>query len=472
MHHALKMVLRKMHVGEDGKVDVILTHLVVLASDTVQMPFARNDPNSLRKAYEVLRFALGDAEYQRLVAEIVEHNNLLRTLTEQSGLLLKLQQEMSKAIPDFDEVRTNAAEAFKSLQRGIAVSCQSSHRASIYVGKPKSGSQSPGGNRMANETSESFLVILSHDDRASHNRPSIAWSTVETVVRRLCTSIPAALSSLTGSTTVGSVRTAVTTSQQDRSVRGSREFTGLELISDLCTRIAQSRATALPHGKGLGYLSCDAASYRYGVFLPEQRLTGPAGLRMNNLDSILERTQACRLTVAETRKLATALAFGMLRLHDTHWLQTDWSRRNVAVLSENGKVLGEHAFLTSSLGTQRTRRLASEMSPVRNEILFAFGLLLIELSMGKSIDELHPPDYLNPDGSKKEHSDFYTAGRLLRTGEIQDHFGKTWSDVIDRCIYCNLGCSRVSFEDSDFQKVVYNLVVAELEDDARRFCGS
>jgi hypothetical protein len=53
--------------------------------------------------------------------------------------------------------------------------------------------------------------------------------------------------------------------------------------------------------------------------------------------------------------------------------------------------------------------------------------------------------------------------------DICDRFGQRWSDVVRRCIYCDLNQARTSFEDTGFQQAVYNEILAELEEERRQF---
>jgi hypothetical protein len=103
--------------------------------------------------------------------------------------------------------------------------------------------------------------------------------------------------------------------------------------------------------------------------------------------------------------------------------------------------------------------------------LFSLGLLLIELCMGKSMEDLHRADELDPGRSRTDFSDFLTAKRLIEMEEISDRFGKTWSDVVRRCIFCELDENKRSLEDAGFRKAVYNKVLLELEEDHRQFFG-
>lgn len=108
---------------------------------------------------------------------------------------------------------------------------------------------------------------------------------------------------------------------------------------------------------------------------------------------------------------------------------------------------------------------------IKNRTLFSLGIVLIELCMAMPIQELHEPNELNADGTKNEFSDFQTADRLLEMEVISDKFGKRWSDVVRRCIHCDVDEAKKSLEDAGFRKAVYNKVLVELEEDYKQFFG-
>ena len=158
-------------------------------------------------------------------------------------------------------------------------------------------------------------------------------------------------------------------------------------------------------------------------------------------------------------------------MHDTPWLGTTWSNKDITVIFQNGKVLAEHPFVSGELintavATPDTSFIAAV---IRNKTLFTLGLVLTELCMGKPIDELSIPGELNADGSKHDLSDYLTVSRLLTLEEISDRFGRRWSDVVRRCIYCDFNHSKTSLDDAGFLKAVYHGVLVELEEEHRQF---
>lgn len=182
----------------------------------------------------------------------------------------------------------------------------------------------------------------------------------------------------------------------------------------------------------------------------------------------------CRLTNGNAHRLAVSLATGILQFHDTPWLESNWNRLGISVIEKNGKLVARHPFLSRSLqasdgqgsGGQHRDETAGI---IRNSTLFAFGILLIELCMGMSIDDLHTANELDGTGMKDGLSNFKTAARLLANEDISDRFGKRYSDVVYRCIYCDLGHTRCSLADPGFRAAVYAYVVLELEEGCRQF---
>ncbi|KAF3050882.1 hypothetical protein E8E11_010741 [Didymella keratinophila] len=102
---------------------------------------------------------------------------------------------------------------------------------------------------------------------------------------------------------------------------------------------------------------------------------------------------------------------------------------------------------------------------IRNQPLFALGVALIELWYGESLSELHededgPLD--PPDLQKSLLTRFNTADRLA--DELADDAGTKYSDAVRRCIRCDFSLRVNSLEDVQFQKAVFQGVVAKLKE--------
>lgn len=241
----------------------------------------------------------------------------------------------------------------------------------------------------------------------------------------------------------------------------------LHEIQDLCQSIGQLRT--LQCGICLGYLM-DASLNRYGLYWPSIPVVDKDSMMTVSLASALRG-----LTVAESRRLALSLASGMLRLHDTPWMAKQWGRNEVTLFKKGNSLLAQHPFLTVGLtdlqAMPSTPGQYFAASPsIRNETIFALGILLIELCMRKPFDDLILPSDLNPDGTKHPASDYFAANNVL--DQIYAEAGLAYGDVVRRCVLCDFDHRKTSLTDSAFRKKVYEGVVAILEQEAGHYPSS
>jgi hypothetical protein len=248
----------------------------------------------------------------------------------------------------------------------------------------------------------------------------------------------------------------------------------LEEIIDLCASIQRLRAKQCE--TCLGYLLDARNARRHGLFWPRQRLVDNSSFDSLSLGTILaEHAQqsGAKLSVADSRRLALSLALGTLRLHDTPWLGKRWDRDDITLLKQNGKILADHPFVSTNLrdatvlSSQTRLSSLTSCAGVRNETLFALGVVLIELCLEKPFDQLSAPEDLNSDETKHAASDFLTATRLLDA--VYDKAGGKYGDAVRRCILCEFDHRKPSLDDDSFCKTVYDNVVVVLEDDVRQF---
>ncbi|KAK4550246.1 hypothetical protein LTR36_003213 [Oleoguttula mirabilis] len=237
----------------------------------------------------------------------------------------------------------------------------------------------------------------------------------------------------------------------------------LQQIRDLCLSMHQLRA--LQCGICIGYL-VDASLNRHGLFWPKQPVVDKATMTTISLAGALRG-----LTVADSRRLALALASRMLRLHDTPWLAKQWGRNEITLFKKGDTLLAQHPFISAEFATQQSssgplQYFASSPS-IRNETVFALGLLLIELCMRRPFDELVLPSDLNPDGTKHPASDYFAANRIL--DQIYAEAGLAYGDAVRRCVLCEFDYRKTDLEDGAFCKRVYDGVLSVLEQEAGHF---
>ena len=100
---------------------------------------------------------------------------------------------------------------------------------------------------------------------------------------------------------------------------------------------------------------------------------------------------------------------------------------------------------------------------IRNQTLYALGVSLIELWYGKPLHAFYKPeDGPLITGDTDPMTEWNTADRLV--DELYDDAGPKYSDAVRRCIRCDFDRRASSLDNPDFQKAVYQGVVAQLKE--------
>jgi hypothetical protein len=125
------------------------------------------------------------------------------------------------------------------------------------------------------------------------------------------------------------------------------------------------------------------------------------------------------------------------------------------------------AYIQKKFGGQvqavTTTRRSSMTSVIRNETIFALGVTLIELSLGKSLRAYATADDLGPDGEPNFLTDLSIAQRLV-TEEVQSKEGARYANTINRCINCLFDGIDPSLENEQFRQAFYHSAVAPLKE--------
>nr|POF20020.1 hypothetical protein CFP56_52269 [Quercus suber] len=368
-------------------------------------------------------------------------------------------------------MRAHASSIFSTLQKSLHGSCQVAHRASVYV-RDANGNSSE-------QKEPTCRVVLHHAvTPMSAARPQL-WSLEETELRLVKFVVSTSANTSQQGSTGPSRPTARVSKVQFSTPPSARapppsDLTNLEEIHDLC--LSFERLRAMQCGKCLGYL-VDATMDRHALYWPEKPLIDKKSLPVMSLADVLTTSKPnAHLSGGDTRRLAAALAFGMLRLHDTPWLTKEWNHADITFFEKDGTLLTEHPFISTDVQAQSA--LQQQPSPaqtrsnpmIRNETVFALGILLIELCMETSFYELQKSaGDLNPDGSKHVASDVVTANRML--DKVYAKFGARYGDAVRRCILCEFDQRQTSLEDEAFRRAVYDNVVTVLDEEVRQFFG-
>jgi hypothetical protein len=405
------------------------------------------------------------------IDEISKDNAALSRLARQSLTLAPMRTRRKR--PILEIVRANASSVFTSLQKAIPSSCRSAHVASLYI-KPQD--QQYHDKKFPEDTeSETFRVVLQHTSLAGHALP---WLCKETEIRP---SGPATRSSRTGLTSTvekGKVRFADPTSVTSTAIPSNKSIIKgptavIPEIHDLCATIVSLQGRE--QGGCLGYLKVSPPSVRLGLFRPQAPIVDKDSFDMVSLHDLLVRKHnSTSLSIANRQRLAAALALGLLHLYDTPWLTKQWGHREITFFSNGGHILVEHPFISTPLDSMSIQcspvTYFAPSAAIRNESLFALGILLIELCLHRSFNELLLPADFNADGTKHATTEYCAALRLLET--LPGEASVEYVGVTRQCIECKFNQGPASLDNNLFREALYDNVVAVLQDEASRFAGA
>jgi len=154
----------------------------------------------------------------------------------------------------------------------------------------------------------------------------------------------------------------------------------------------------------------------------------------------------------------------VLHLHDTPWLEDSWSMNDIHIVNPQTLLADQpyisRNFLTSS--SLDTPMQSTQGYPlIRNSIVFALGVALLEISYGKALSSFETPDDIDQSG-RQELTDYRIAHRLvekLATRELPK-----FANAIRRCIYCIFDSPVCSLKDDDFREKFYQGVIVPLQE--------
>ena len=184
--------------------------------------------------------------------------------------------------------------------------------------------------------------------------------------------------------------------------------------------------------------------------------------------------QNVELFLKDRLQVGLKLACTVLQLHPTPWLDERWSSENILMLREPQDATKEallepyiaKAFApdASSDAQLQSKSLghAGRRICIRNESLFALGLVLLELAYNKPLKEFWQPVDLGEDGNPNAFTDISVAVRLEST--LEREVGPVYAAVVRRCLHCTFDVDDVSLENDKFHRVVYLGVVKPLMD--------
>lgn len=180
------------------------------------------------------------------------------------------------------------------------------------------------------------------------------------------------------------------------------------------------------------------------------------------------------------------LAHAVLQLYESPWLSESWSKKDIYFFSHGidryRRPVIEHPYVSRFFKPQIPPSLSAVPvknatdygeSLIINRSLFAFGIILIELCLNKSFEELcaeaRHPGGKAPEEPLSTAETYSVATNLVEA--VYDEQGTQYGHVVQRCLKCEFGLqdSKKQLDIDAFRALVYEGVLAPLEDDLKRY---
>jgi len=182
------------------------------------------------------------------------------------------------------------------------------------------------------------------------------------------------------------------------------------------------------------------------------------------LHDLLNRPK--RLNLKGRRKLAVILANGLLHLKDSQWLENSWNERDICfMITHRDGVDLSRPYLASRFSNATEGEAGEDEDFLmlhQSPPLLALGIMLLELGLSKSIEELRTEDDL-VDGRVTVNTNFLTAKRVL--DEFRDELHDGYRAAVQACLDCDFAApdATLDFEDQFTRTKVYQHIVEPLE---------
>ena len=175
------------------------------------------------------------------------------------------------------------------------------------------------------------------------------------------------------------------------------------------------------------------------------------------------------------RRIALTAASSVLELYATPWLQEQFFQNDIGLLRRHDGSLVDLPLLQRHLqpakSVKKRARFADpmDMRLICNEWIYGLGIFLIELRLGRTLEQLRLPEDEVSDKALQRFAEFRTAMRLVDV--ITDTAGRRYGDVVRRCIRCEFDQGNYDLDDQKFCRAVFKYVVAPLAEEIRSIDG-
>lgn len=181
------------------------------------------------------------------------------------------------------------------------------------------------------------------------------------------------------------------------------------------------------------------------------------------------------LSLHDRLQLAKSVATGVLQLYNSPLLPSTWTKEDITFVTGTNKPYRKAYICKPTSLSDATTRKTKALPYIHNTTIFALGILLIEICLGRALGDLRTLEDCTSEEEINKPSmaaDYATAVRLLDTEKILVESGESYADAVRRCISCNFGPTKTDLESDDFRQAVYSGVVAPLEEQVKTVLGT
>lgn len=399
--------------------------------------------------------------YKKLFQDLDDMNNIIRTLVDQSvtrSTQRRLKTRSKESTRRYKAIRQTTTSLYEALMNKSYWQCACFDTHSLYFVLDKDINVC---NRL--EPDGLRLDLMTSPTTTTFTR----WHEMRVKTAQACsTSVKSTPLIMTRSRTLRS-GPPVVSSTACMTPGTSRNAPSSE-ISNICETI-YGRSSPTDNGLSIGHISDGNYTHDLQVLR-----AGAGNLEVHSLEDLL----LASLTISgnfrtpflfpkrDRRFLAAKLASTVLECHGS-WLPSRWSSRNIIF---TGNITSTN--LEKSIQTPVIARKLSDSTEFEgyslswagyNDLLFPLGLVLIELSLGRTITSLHTPSDEDQGGAsalfEKVRNWIY---------DVCCECGPNYGDVVQQCLFWTK-TREVNIESEEFQDAVFQYIIKPLVEDFNQF---
>lgn len=428
----------------------------------------------VEREMEKIKMTLQKRIYKELLDDIDGANKDLQEYTQQGIALepMKRKRRSKRPIAELKLIRKHAASLYQVLmnEKTWNCSCKTHHMASLRLeARPQTSEEV----RTSTPPDYVFRVMITVPDHADTSGVATRWEEIEVIPSVGSQTLDVVPENSHHHPPKKGVRFASvvetpSTKVPMEPIPSQIDWTCIkDICSALCTPALDRRA--------IGLLVDDTFDKHQHKLYRADTVAKSHSLS-RSLEDLLEASHhpgQDGLSRKERLQIAVVLASSVLQLDGTSWLKTGWSSGDIYFHHENSQRIGAAELprlpylswqpcCDNTMPAVGLLRLNNYM--IRNDILLALGLVLVELCFGRTLTEMCKPEDLDGDETVTKAR---TATRLHR--RVDAEMGPNYADVVRRCLYQTFDVQELSLDLEEVQQKVLDGVVAPLVDDLNSF---